>query len=456
MKKIKLTFAGGVGSVTGANFMWQSDDFTCLVDCGLLQGGEEAEKTNWQDFPYNPADVDVLLITHAHADHIGRIPKLVRDGFTGVIYSTGVTKELSRVMLADAQRLSARHGKKWGLGEMFSEQNVGQSFIQWETIDYHAPFEIGDGWMVNSKDAGHVLGSAIFEITHPDAEGKLVYTGDLGNTPAPLLRDTEDITGATYMISESVYGDRNHEHKEERTEKLKHAIKKTLERDGVVVIPAFSLERTQQMLYEINNFVEDGHIPSVPVYLDSPLAIKVTEIYDKHKGLFNQDRQEEMAEGDDLFDFPKLKFSVTRDESKMINRQKGPMIIIAGSGMSGGGRVVHHEKRYLEDHKNTVLLVGYQSVGTVGRQLLDGNKEVNIFGDKVRVRAEIVSVLGYSAHKQSDDIVDFIAHSADTLKKVFVCMGELKSSLFLAQRIHDYLDVKAEVPKLGSSVDIEI
>jgi metallo-beta-lactamase family protein len=283
---------------------------------------------------------------------------------------------------------------------------------------------------------------------------KIVFTGDLGNSPAPLLRDTEEIKGADYMVIESVYGDRNHESVEERTQKLKEAIENTINKGGALLVPAFSIERTQVLLYEINNLVEDGKIPSVPVFLDSPLAIKVTKVYQNRIQNFNKGVKEEIAGGDDIFKFPLLEFTEHHKESMDIANTPNPKIIIAGSGMSNGGRIVHHEKRHLPDPNSTLLIVGYQAAGSLGRRLLDGAKEVEIMDKKVQVRAQVVNLTGYSAHKDSDGLLEFVDGSAETLKKVFVVMGEQKSSLFLVQRLRDYVGVNAIAPKLGESFEL--
>ncbi len=444
-----LTFYSGVGSVTGANFLLELDDKKILIDCGLIQGERVAQAENREDFAYKPSEIDMLFITHAHLDHVGRIPKLVKDGFVGTIYSTPETMALAELILTDAVGLLAKEAIRDGVLPLYEEKDMKKSFTQWKTIPYNTstPFPLGNGkeFYIYLKDAGHILGSSIIEISY---EGrKIVFTGDLGNSPTPLLRDTEPINGAEYVIMESVYGDRNHEPKDERREKLQSIIKDTIARGGTLIIPAFSLERTQVILYEINNLVESKSIPIVPVFVDSPLAIKVTDIYKASTKLFNDRTQAEIVAGDDIFNFPKLSFTVSAEDSKSIDHTKSPKIIIAGSGMSIGGRVIHHEEIYLSDTRNTVLLVGYQTLGSIGRHLLDGEKEVMIHGNKIKVKAKIESILGYSSHKDSDNLLEFIAGAQDTAKKVFVAMGEPKASLFLAQKIRDNLGMDALYPE---------
>src|SRR5574343_252466 len=414
---INLTFCSGVGSVTGANFLLELSDNNSsksenritkiLVDCGLIQGEKAAQLENRNDFGYTASDIDFLFITHAHLDHVGRIPKLVKEGFKGVIYSTPETMSLAELILTDAVGLMAREAENNGLMPLYQEKDVKDAFNLWKTIPYHTDTKVmmndGTELSVYLKDEGHILDSSMFNLNYQGR--KIVFTGDLGNSPTPLLRDTENIEGAEYVIMESVYGDRNHEPKSEREEKLAEIIRNTISKSGTLVIPAFSLERTQVILYEINKLVESKAIPSVPVFMDSPLAIKVTDIYKNSTRLFNDKTQDEIRKGDDIFDFPKLSFTVSSRDSKVIDHTKSPKIIIAGSGMSVGGRVIHHEELYLPDSKNTILLVGYQTLGSIGRHLLDGEKEVMIHGNKIKVRAKIESILGYSSHKDSDNLI---------------------------------------------------
>ncbi len=454
--KAVLTFASGVGTVTGANFLLELKGKRILIDCGMEQGSEAAEAHNREPFPFDPASIDVLLVTHAHIDHVGRIPKLVKEGFQGVIYSSPATHEISLPMLQDAARLVSESATRKGILPMYDEHDVEPAMRLWKEIPYYTPYDVGGGIMVNLKDAGHILGSVMFEISVSGSDKKIVFTGDLGNSPSLFLRDTDAITDATYMVMESVYGDRNHESKDERRSKLKEIILDTIKRKRTLVIPAFSLERTQDIIYEMNDFFEKDHLESVKVFIDSPLAAKVTDIYRKYSLDFKDSAREQIAKGDDLFMFPRLKFTVQHHESASIERGENPKIILGGSGMSNGGRIVDHERNYLPDPEATILLVGYQSAGTLGRQILDGAKQVNIHGEKVQVRAEIKSIMGYSSHKDSDHLIEFVEHTAKTVKKVFVAMGEPKASLFLVQRLRDYLNVDAVYPKKGDSVEIEL
>ncbi len=465
--KLTLTFCGGVGSVTGANFLLTGPDgLKILVDCGLEQGTHDSELHNHQDFMYNPADCDFLLVTHAHLDHIGRIPKLVKDGFKGVIYSTPETLELTKVMLEDALKITTQDAAKKNVSPLYEEKDVLESFKNWKTIEYHKTLELAPNYSLYVKDSGHILGAAMFEITYKGTEAavdgaggkaysrKIVFTGDLGNSPTPLLHDTEKITDADYLVMESVYGDKNHEDMGIRLELLKKSLLDNYHRNGTLIIPSFSLEKTQEVLFEIHKLMESKDLPTMRIYLDSPLALRVTEIYRRMKKDFNEEATADSRKHD-IFAFPGLRISDSGEQSRMIAKEPNPKVIMAGSGMSNGGRIVHHEAEYLGDSNNTILFLGYQAVGTLGRKISEGNKEIEINGQKVKVKARIERIDGYSSHKDSDGLVLFANDTASTVKKVFVVMGESNASLFLAQRLRDYDGINAVHPEEGETVVLD-
>lgn len=469
--KLTLTFCGGVGSVTGANFwlkgakMGKHDDATLsesfvhiLVDCGLEQGTHEAFQNNHKAFIYNPVDMDFLLVTHAHMDHIGKIPKLIKDGFKGVIYSTPETLELTKLMLEDALKLTTQEAEHTKTEPLYKEQDVRKAFSLWKTIQYHTDFHLAPGYTLYLKDSGHVLGSSMFELTYTaegeDKKRKIVFTGDLGNSPTPLLRDTEDITDADYLIMESVYGDKNHEGRDHRLQKFEDVLNDNIRRGGTLVMPVFSLEKSQELLYEMHKMFDQKKVKPVPVYFDSPLAIKLTAIYKKMNKDFNDAANTE-SKRHDLFNFPNLHVCETAEESKAILRQPSPKVVMAGSGMSNGGRIQHHEAHYLSDPNNTIVFIGYQAVGTLGRTIQDGATQVEILGQVIPIRAHIETINGYSSHKDSDHLMKFVEQTADAVRKVFVVMGETKSSLFLVQRLRDYLGVQAVHPNEGDTVNLE-
>ena len=450
--KLKLTFYGGAGSVTGSNFLLEGNGKKFLIDCGLLQGTKIAEDTNWEPFIYKASEIDILFITHAHIDHIGLIPKLISEGFKGKIYSTKPTQAMIEVMLDDTAHILSRD-KEHNLNEIYTEENIKKAVSLWKGLEYHQVLNIDHGFQFSYKDAGHILGSGILEVVY-DGQ-KIVFTGDLGNSPSPILPNTEKIIDASYLVMESVYGNRNHEDRDIRSQTLKEVIQQNYDRKGTLMIPSFSLERTQELIYEMNLFVENKIVPQMPVFLDSPLSIKLTKIYKGLDKYFNEKTRNIIKEGDNIFNFPGLKMTEETIESKEILEVPSPKIIIAGSGMSNGGRIIHHEKNYLPNPNNTLLLIGYQALGTLGRTIEDGAKKIHLLGEKIPIKAHIEIISGYSGHKDSDHLVEFVADSAKTLKKVFVVMGEPRSSLFLAQKLRDNLGVKAIVPELGQSVLLE-
>jgi len=455
-KAMKLTFYGGTGTVTGANFLLESNDrsLKILIDCGFMQGTSISDTFNREEFPYEPSDIDFLIVTHAHMDHIGRIPKLVKDGFAGRIISTPPTKDIAEVLFDDALKILDANARKTGVLAPYDAGDVKKALSLWETIEYHKTLNLTEEVAIYLRDSGHILGSAMVEVKNNGI--KTVFTGDLGNSPSLLLRDTEEIKDANYIIMESVYGDRNHEPKEERRNKLKEIIQDTISNKKVLIIPAFSLERTQMLLYEMNNFFEDNELTQIPVFLDSPLAIKITKIYQKYCNYLNETVCQEIKEGDDVFSFPRLKSTALSRESEKISFTQNPKIIIAGSGMSNGGRIIHHEKDHVGDINATILLVGYQALGTLGRRLEDGAKKVNIHGEEITVKAQILKIEGYSSHKDSDHLTELvdIASQSGSLKKVFTLMGEPKAALFLVQRIKNEVGVDAKLPDYGESVEL--
>jgi metallo-beta-lactamase family protein len=457
MSTFKITFAGGAQMPTGSNFLVEFGGKKILIDCGLVQGEKWSIPINRESFTYNPAEIDVLFVTHAHLDHVGRIPRLVRDGFKGTIVSTEPTRDMAELIMLDSMGILGKEAAQEGLEPLYSEKDVFQAMHLWTTVlPYEDSYVIttsdGDA-VITMHDAGHILGSSIIQIAYKGK--KIAFTGDLGNTPSPLMRDTVDPVGLDYIVMESVYGDRNHKDKDIRIEIFKEAVVSTIAKGGTVLIPAFSIERTQEMLLAFNELVESKQIPEVPVYLDSPLGINITKIYKKHEKWFNENIEGIIKKGDDIFAFKGLIETPTPEESKAINHDNRPKVIIAGSGMSNGGRILHHEAKYLPDPNSTIIIVGYQSVGTLGRKIVEKEKEVYIHGQLVPVRARLVNIHGFSAHKDSDHLVMFLEKTASTLKKVFVVLGEPKSAYFLGQKIFETYQIPVVVPERGDVVDLE-
>lgn len=451
---ITCTTWGGAEAVTGANFLLEHRDLSFLVDCGIEQGSDICDDCNFEGFPYEPRDLKALVITHAHLDHVGKIPKLVRDGFAGAIYSTPPTRDLARLILEDSLSILTKEALRKQQKPLYEAEDVQKTFLLWKTIPYHERVELSGAVSIRLRDAGHILGSAMVEVAFENK--KLVITGDLGNSPSPYLRDTEKIEDADYLIMESVYGDKNHEPEETRVPKLRATIRDALNRGGALLIPAFSMERTEHMLYEISNGMEGDHFPKVPVFLDSPLAIQVEEVYRRYaQDYFKEDVQQELKNEGNIFQFPMLQKTRSREESDAIEAVPNPKIIIAGAGMSHGGRIQKHEQLYLPDPKSTLLIVGYQAPGSFGRKIQDGATSIRINGVEVPVRATVVSLSGFSAHKDRDRLVEFVADTSSRVKKVILAMGEPKTAMFLAQRLREYVGVNAVVPKKGERFILE-
>ncbi len=449
---MKLHFYGGARWVTGANYLLETKQTKILVDCGLFQGGRDARKMNQKEFPYDPSKIEAVLVTHAHIDHIGRLPYLVKKGFKGKIFATKPTKDFARAMLFDAEEINYEINKTTGKESFYNKSDVEKTLGLFQGIDYGEKMKLNDNISFCFRDAGHVLGSAIIEVWAE--KQKIVFSGDLGNPPVPILKPTEFIKEADYVLVESTYGDRIHEDKKQRKDLLEDAVENTITRGGTLLIPSFALERTQEILYELNELVENHRIPHVPIFLDSPLAIKLTEIYRKYPEYFNQEALSLIKSGDKLFEFPGFKMTRTVAESKQISQVNPPKIIIAGSGMSTGGRIMHHEIKYLSDSKNTFLIICYQVPGTLGRKILDGAEKVKIFRQEIPNKIQIRAIGGYSAHADQKALCYWVRQMKDSLKKVFIVQGEEKPAMTLSSHIKDHLGLPTEVPKTGQIFEL--
>lgn len=446
---MQLTFYGGTGEATGSNYILESGGTKIMVDCGLHQGGYYANHENFEPFAYNPSEVTAVFITHAHLDHIGRLPSLMKAGFRGTIYSTHATRDFAELMLDDSEYLLAKEAEREAKSPLYTKDDIPKVLALWKGLNYHAPITIGP-FKIELYDAGHILGSASI---HVECEGKtIVFSGDLGNVPSPLIKPTEKIPAADYCLIESTYGDRVHEDIGQRREMLQGAIDQTFARGGVLMIPSFAMERTQDLLFHLHQLYAEGKLPNEPVFVDSPLAIKLTDLFKKHEDAFNDKVENIVKSGEEVLTFPGMRNTLSVEESKAINNVPAPKIIIAGSGMSNGGRILHHEARYLPDPKSEVVFVGYQAEGSMGRQLLEGSTAVKIFGETVPVRCQEIDIPGYSAHADQPHLLDWISSMAPTLKKVFVVQGDPPSSAALAGKITEQFHVPTEVPHLGESV----
>lgn len=435
---MKISFHGAASEVTGSCILVQTSKSTFLVDCGMFQGSRFAREENFDPWPIDPKDLDFVLLTHAHLDHCGRLPKLYQDGFVGKIYSTHATKDLAEIIMLDSAGVMKEEAMRHGSPILYKEKDVYGAVGLFWSFDYGVKEKISADVAIRFRDAGHILGSAIIEVWIKEGlkAKKIVFSGDLGNPPAPIVRDTEFIKGADFVVIESTYGGRIHEPTELRSQLLRQAILDSIGRGGVLMIPVFALERTQEILYELNYLSESKQIPKVPIFLDSPLAINALDIYKRYTSLFDEDSRKLIEAGDDIFRFEGLQLTRMVEQSKKINSVPAPKVILAGSGMSTGGRILHHLARYLSNNKNQLLIISYQAEGTLGRQLRDGAKVVKIDGQRVGVKAKVSAIGSYSSHADQPKLLHWLKLIAKPKPQlVFVNHGEAESALMLADGI---------------------
>jgi len=456
---MKLYFHGGARIVTGVNYLLEISGKKILIDCGLFQGRPKIEKKNYQPFPYQPKEIDFVLLTHAHLDHIGRLPKLISQGFKGEIFATAPTIDFARLMLEDSQKILHEKAAKAGIIPLMDGQQIEKMMRMFKIAEYDQVINLDKEISVCFREAGHVLGSAILEIEV--AGKKIVFSGDLGSGQVSLLKKPTLIKEADYVVVESTYGDRVHETVKTCKDAVEDVTEETAARGGVLMIPSFALERVQQLLYHFNELVENRRIPRMPIFVDSPLAMKLTEIYSHYPQYYDRKAELLIKSGDDIFKFPGLKFTLTVKESKAINEVAPPKIIIAGSGMSQGGRILHHEVRYLSDPKSTLLIVTYQVQGTLGRRILEGAKRVEILDQLIPVKAKIEYINSYSSHADQNSLINWLSFMVEPPfskrpQKIFVCQGEERPALALVQKIKDHLGLSAEAPKLDQVVDLSL
>lgn len=449
---MKLRFLGAAQEVTGSCYLLETQSARILVDCGLFQGSREAYDKNQAAFPFDAKQISAVILTHGHLDHTGRIPKLVREGFTGKIFGTDPTVQIARLIWEDALDLMRYEERKGGPAPLFHEREIQQSTRLCQAIVYDQPVEVAPGIQAQWHDAGHILGSSFVEV---QAEEKtLVFSGDLGNSDVPILRDLEKLPNADLLVMESTYGGHIHEDPKTRVEELRQIIKRTVKQQGVLLIPAFAVERIQEILYEISTLVRDDKIPHLPFYLDSPLAIRVTDVFKRFPKFYDREAMKRLIKGDSFFSFPGLQMTPKPDDSKMINDIPPPKVIIAGAGMMTGGRILHHLIRYLPQRSTTVLIVGYQAVGTLGRKLLDGASQIQIFGQSVPVQAMIEKIGGYSAHADRRRLVEWVSSAERRPQRIVLVHGEPDSQEVIGHDLHDQFGVMAERPALGEEIEL--
>lgn len=474
---MKITFLGATKTVTGSNFLVEAAGKKFLVDCGMYQGHGDIEEKNHDDFLFNIEDIDFMLLTHAHIDHSGRIPKLYKAGYRNPVIAQKATCDLCSIMLPDSghiqemevewkNRKRIRQGKD-ALLPMYTAQDALDSLEIFKPVSYDEIVEIDENIKVRFSDAGHMLGSSIIEIwaNENGKETKAVFTGDLGNNDIPLLASPTMIETADYLVMESTYGNRLHVRNDEKAHLFLDTVYETIERGGTVVIPSFAVGRTQEILHELNNIKEKTDdeefmkkyekLMSVPVYVDSPLAISATEIFRNNTELFDDEVKEAMERGDNPLEFRGLKFTRTADESKALNESNEPSIIISASGMCEVGRIKHHLKHNLWNPNSTILFVGYQAPGTLGRKIVDGEKKVKIFGEEISINARIEYIEGYSGHADQEWLLNFIYSFYTKPKHIFLVHGEEEGQKELKDKIIENTDIPVTIPSFGETYTLD-
>jgi len=456
---------GAVGTVTGSKFVVEAGGRRVMIDCGLFQGLKELRERNWAPLPVDPATLDAVVLTHAHVDHTGYLPRLCKDGFGGRVYATRATADLARIMLPDSGHLqeedAAYHNKRGSSKHapalpLYTAEDGLAAATRVSGVAYDRALELGPDLRVTFARAGHIIGSAIvtMEVGAGPARRRVVFSGDIGRRDAPILPDPAPLGAADYVLVESTYGDRRHEAAPIAAQ-LERAIGTAVARGGTIVVPAFAVGRTQELLYHLSALSRAGRIPRVPTYVDSPMAIDATAIYWTHPEEFDDDMRRLVFGGQSPFEYGDLHLTRTADASKAINELDGALLVIAASGMATGGRVLHHLRRRLPDPQTTVLLVGYQALGTRGRLLQDGARTIRMFGDEVRVRAHVETIHGLSAHADADGLLAWLRTATTRPRRVFVVHGDDAPARTLAERIRAELGWDAVVPAYRDRLTLE-
>jgi len=466
--KIQLSFLGAAKNVTGSRFLLDADGSKVLVDCGLYQE-RQFRSRNWDRFPVDPASIDAVLLTHAHLDHCGLLPKLVREGFSGPIYCTAATAQIAQIILLDSAHIqeedaaykAKRHRREGRTGPhpevpLYTTADAEAVEPLFKPVKYDKPVELGAGVRATFRDAGHVLGSAFIAV-HVDQDGDertVLFSGDVGRRNKPIIEDPQRARPAEYALCESTYGDRVHPPPQDVAGHIERIVNETVEAGGNVVIPSFALERAQEVLYHLNDLRRAKRIPPLLVFLDSPMAIRITRVFQEHPELYDDEMRQAMAGGRSPFDFPGLQMTQSTDASKGINRIRGSAVIIAGSGMCTGGRIKHHLVNNIARPENTILFVGYQAAGTLGRILVDGVGEVRIHGRMHPVEARIEQIHGLSAHADRGELLGWLRGLGPDPRKVFVVHGEAGRAERFAEFLRDEADWDVVVPDYKDTVKL--
>jgi metallo-beta-lactamase family protein len=463
---MKITFYGAAREVTGSKHLVEANGKKILLDCGMFQGSRKlADQKNREQFT-DATDIDVVILSHAHIDHSGCLPFLVKSGYTGDIICTSATQDLCKFMLMDSAFIQERevdfmnrHKLDTPIEPLYDSDDAAQTINQFKTVEYYTRTELFDGIFLTFKNAGHILGAAIVCLEIHDQEDgkvkKLVFTGDLGRKESAILKDPDYVDSTDILIMESTYGNRFHKWIKDVDEHMATLINETAAKGGKIIIPAFALERTQEVVYHLNLLQKDGKIPALPVFVDSPLAVNVTQVFRAHTDCYNDETKEEFTNNsENPFGFGRLTYINSVEESKALNDKQGPMIIISASGMCEFGRILHHLRNNIEDSRNLVLIVGYQAENTLGRKLVDKEKQVKIFGEVMRVKARVEVLDAFSGHGDRSDLIDFVSHVQD-VQKIFLVHGEENQGLTFSQILKEIKPESAVyLPMRGESFTV--
>jgi len=460
-----VTFWGATRTVTGSMHQVSAGGKTVLLDCGMFQGKRSESFLRNRDFPFRAKDIDAVILSHAHIDHCGNLPNLVRRGFRGPIYCTPATRALASVMLGDAAKIQAedasylnrkRQKDEPKVEPLFDGRDVFQTLSRLQAVRYGAKAAVGKGMEVTFADAGHLLGSATvaLRIDGPGGERRITFTGDVGRPGLPILRDPEPIPPCDLLITESTYGGHTHEPVEETAEQLGEVVRRTTNRGGKVIVPAFAVGRTQSVLYFLHQLIREGKLPSIPIYVDSPMATRATEVFRAHTECFDDETLALLAAHPDLFGERHVRYVESVHESVKLNHRPEPCVIIAASGMCEAGRVLHHLKHNLSDARNTVLIAGYQATDTLGRRLVERRPEVRILGRTVPVKAEVVVLNGLSSHADHGDLLRMLGPLAGTTARVRLVHGEPTRAAALAEGLRSAGFPDVDIPDRGDSVPV--
>ena len=453
---MKINFLGAAESVTGSLYLISTSHGQVLLDCGMFQGSRVLDRKNREEFPFDPSQINYMILSHSHIDHSGRIPLLVKRGFRGKIYCTDATADLVSIMLQDSGYIQekeaewqTRKGQRTGaqsVDPLYTFADAVAALEYLHPVLYDQIITIEDGLVLRFSDAGHILGSAIVElwVTEDGKTQKLVFSGDLGMRNRPILRDPTYIRQADFLIMETTYGDRVHDDHQASMDQLIQTVIRTAKRGGTVIIPSFAVGRTQELIYEFNRYYEEHNeyqkdLDQIMVYVDSPLATSATEIFRRNAQVFDDETRAYILKGDNPLDFKNLRFTRSSEESRMLNNSPEPKVVISASGMCEAGRVKHHLKHHLWDKKSTVIFVGYQAEGTLGRSLVNGDKDVSIFGERIHVNAEIVNLEGFSGHADREDLLDWLAAFEEGPDQIFLVHGEQDAKVAFAYTVKSAL-----------------